>query len=422
MRLMAMDSSLLEQPLAILGGPAVLPEPHPELFRWPIVTQEDEAAVLEVLRSGRMSGWDLTPKFEEEWGRYLGTTFNLAHCNGTMAILAALHGVGVGAGDEVIVPSVTYWATATPVFRLGAVPVFADIDPQSLCIDPGDIPKRITPKTKAIIVVHYCGHPCDMDAIMTIARPGGIKVIEDLSHAHGALDRGRMVGTLGDVAAMSMMSAKPLAIGEGGMLSTNDREIYERALAFGHYERLADGLTIPSLRQQVQHGSLWICTGGVKARLNQTCAAMGRVQLKHYPDRMKRIQRAMNLFWDLLEGAPGLAAHQPPAGSHTTMGGWYNALGHYRPEELGGLPVERFVQAVAAEGAAGPSVGGRGVYWPLHPHPLFRDSPIASLPVSEQSVHRTLGVPNFRTDERPDLIGLYALAYRKVASQADKLR
>ena len=424
--------------LAILGGPKGVPVDEPDLFHWPIITQEDERAVVEVLRAGNMSDWDITQQFEREWAEYQGTRYSLAHCNGTAALLGAMWAVGLGRGDQMIAPSLTYWASASQVMSLGATPVFADIDPLTLCIDPKDIEHRITPRTKAVMVVHYCGHPADMDPIIAVAKKHRIKVIEDVSHAHGSLYKGRMCGSLGDVSAMSMMARKSFSIGEAGMLCTDDREIYERAIAFAHYERTLTDLTLPDLKSTAAAGGFatGLPLGGVKGRINQTCSAMGRIQLRHYPARINAIQDAMNRFWDLLEGCPGLRAHRPAPGSGSTMGGWYNPVGHYLPEELGGLPVERFVEAVNAEGGR----SGRGVNFPMHLHPVLNDADVyhdgkptriafsdrdirqgkGSLPVSEKLGQRAFGIPWFKHD-RPESINRYADAFRKVASRANDL-
>lgn len=427
----------LSQELASLGGPKAVTADNLPLFKWPIVTHEDEEAVVAVLRAGNMSGTDITKTFESEWQQYQGTKYNLGHCNGTMSLLGAMFGVGVGRGDEVIVPSITYWASGLPCYLLGATPVFAEIDPTSLCIDPADFEKRITPATKAVVVVHYCGHPCDMDAIMAVARKHKVKVIEDVSHAQGSLYKGRMVGSIGDVAGMSMMAGKSFAIGEAGMLCTNDREVYERAIAFSHYERIKADVLEPKLRSMTgRDGQGALPLGGLKGRMNQTCAAMGRVQLKHYPARIKNIQDAMNRFWDLLEGVPGLRAHRP-SNSQSTMGGWYNPVGHYVPEELDGLPVAKFIDAVNAEGGR----AGRGTNMPLHHHPVMDEADVFndgkptriaftkrdvrqaadSLPISEALVDRAYGIPWFKKDD-VELVTAYANAFRKVAQQAHKLR
>ncbi|HET7558378.1 MAG TPA: aminotransferase class I/II-fold pyridoxal phosphate-dependent enzyme, partial [Limnochordia bacterium] len=211
-----METAALEtkSTLALFGGPKAVRSEPGDLFTWPIITEEDEAAVLDVLRRGAMSGLDVTAKFESEYAAWQGSRYALGANNGTAALHAAMFACGVGRGDEVICPSLTYWASAAPALALGATLVFAEVDPETLCLDPGDLEHRITPRTKAIVVVHYTAYPADMDRIMAIARRRGVKVIEDVSHAHGALYKGRKVGTFGDVACASLMSGKALVAGE----------------------------------------------------------------------------------------------------------------------------------------------------------------------------------------------------------------
>ena len=426
--------------LALFGGPKAVTCDPGDIFKWPIVTEEDEAAVLDVLRRGAMSGTEITKQFEREFADWMGMRYALGYCNGTESIRAALWACGVGAGDEVISPSMTYWATCACALTLGAAVHFAEIDPDTLCIDPEDIEHRIGPRTRAIVVVHYSGYPADMDAIMAIARRHGVKVVEDVSHAQGALYQGRKVGTFGDIAGMSMMAGKSFAIGEAGMMVTNDRALYERCIAYGHYERTGLPSNYNVADAQVTDADLrryaGAPLGGYKHRMNQTCSAMGRVQLKYYDQRIAEIQSAMNRFWDLLEGVPGIRPHRPPRGSGSTMGGWYNARGLYRAEELGGLPCARFCEAVKAEGAP----CSPGANRPLHLHPLFHDADIfnmgkptmisfgqrdvrqgpGSLPVSERIGEIAFGVPWFKKD-RPEVIEQYAAAYRKVAEHAEEL-
>jgi perosamine synthetase len=422
--------SLTVTRLAIHGGPKAVRSEMGDLFAWPIITEEDEQAVLEVLRAGQMSGTDVTIAFEEEFAAWHGVRYALGHSSGTAALHAAMFACGVGVGDEIIAPSLTYWASALPAFSLGATIVFAEVDPNTLCLDPGDVASRITARTKAIVPVHYCGYPCDIGPLMEIGRRHGVKVIEDVSHAHGGLYRGRLLGTIGDVGAMSLMSGKALPIGEGGMLITDDRTIYERAVAFGHYERTGS-LTLPELKRFAG-----LPLGGHKYRMHQLSSALGRVQLHRYRPRMEEIQRAMNYFWDLLEGAPGLCAHRPPEGSGSTMGGWYAAHGLYVPEELGNLSVRRFCEAVRAEGAS----TSPGANLLMHLHPMLNEAdvyghgrptrlanasrdvrqPPGSLPISEAIPERVFSIPWFK-HFRPRLIEEHAAAFRKVAEQAEAL-
>ncbi len=429
-------------PLGIHGGPRAVTRDPGDMFKWPIVTAEDEAAVLDVLRRGAMSATDITRQFEEEFAAWTGMKYALGYCNGTESLRAAMWACGVGAGDEVICPSMTFWASITSALSLGAAVNFADISRDTLCINPGDIEHRIGPRTKAIMVVHYSGYPADMDAIMAIARRHKVKAIEDVSHAHGGLYKGRMTGTIGDIGAMSLMSAKAVAIGEAGIIVTNNLQLYERCIAYGHYERTglptrheaADSeLTDPELRQYAG-----VPLGGFKHRMNQTCSAMGRVQLKHYPERMAEMHRAMNRFWDLLEGVPGIRAHRVPKNSGLTMGGWYAPRGLYCAEELGGLKCATFCEAVRAEGV---EACGAGANPPLHIHPVFQKADIfnmgkptmisfgqrdvrqgkGALAVSESIAEIAFGVPSFKHD-RPEIIREYAAAYRKVAENARELR
>ena len=432
--------STMTSELAINGGPKSVSDEVGDLFTWPIITKEDEEAALEVLRRGAMSGTDVTEKFEKEYAEWYGTKYALAHNTGTAALHASMWACGVGRGDEIIAPSLTYWATCMPALNLGAAINFTDVEPDTLCMDPADIEHRIGPRTKAIVVVHYCAYPADMDPIMEIARKHNIKVIEDVSHAHGTLYKGRLTGTIGDVGAMSLMTGKSLPIGEAGILVTDNREILERAAAFGHYERTgkstnySDAKNLLSMPELVKFSGLpW---GGFKYRMHQLSSAVGRVQLKHYKARMQEIDKAMNRFWDLLEGVPGLKAHRPARDSGSTMGGWYAAKGLYRSEELGGLPAQKFCEAVSAEGAS----ASNGANFPLHLHPLFHEADIynegkptmlantdrdirqgpGSLPVTEAATETVYTIPWFKHD-RPELIEQHANAFRKVAENADKV-
>lgn len=417
--------------LAILGGPKAVQSDPGDMFKWPIITKEDEEAVLDVLRRGAMSNLDVTMQFEKEYAHWMGMKHALGFSSGTASIHGAMFGCKVGVGDEIICPSMTYWASALPAFSLGATVVFADIIPETLCIDPNDIEHRITERTKAIVVVHYCGYPADMDPIMEIARKHDIKVIEDVSHAHGGKYKGRTVGTIGDVAAMSLMSGKAFAIGEAGILLTNDLEIYERAIAFGHYERYGEDINTEYLKPF--NG---LPMGGYKYRMHQLSSAVGRIQLKYYDARVEEIRKSMNYFWDLLEGVPGIRAHRTPKGSGSNMGGWYAPCGFLMPEELGGLSVTRFMEAVSAEGFS----GYVGCNEALHMHPLFNTCDVyghgkptvvantdydvrqkaGTLPNSEKINETVYSVPWFK-HYRPKIIEEYANAFRKVAENYEEL-
>ena len=268
--------------------------------------------------------------------------------------------------------------------------------------------------------------------LWNIAAKYKIKVIEDVSHAHGGLYKGRKLGTIGHVGAMSLMAGKALVAGEGGMLVTNERNIYERALSLGHYELFDKSIESEDLRPYIS-----LPIGGYKYRMHQISSAVGRVQLKRYDARNEEICQAMNYFWDQLEGVPGIRAHRPEKGTDIFMGGWYAARGHYRAEELGGLSITRFCEAVRAEG-----VGecGPGCNRPLHQHPLLKEADVYGhgkptriansdrdvrgfdllLPVSEGVAAKVFSIPWFK-HYRPEEIKEYANAFRKVSENYREL-
>lgn len=356
-----------EEKLALLGGePIIKKEETPtDLFRWPIITKEDEDAALEVIRAGSFSLTDVTEKFQEEFAAWQGRKHAIAFCNGTASLSAAMFAIGLGAGDEIICPTKTYWGSVSQAINFGASAVFCNIN-ENLSLDPDDLERCITPRTKALMLVHYFGYPCDMDRIMPIAKKYNLKVIEDVSHAQGGLYKGKKLGTFGDVAAMSLMSMKSFACGECGMLVTDDREIYERAMAYGHYERNNERYI-----QETEDLKPYfhIALGGIKGRVNQVSTAIGRVQLKYYDQRCAEIRKAMNYFWDLLEGLPGVHAIRVDESTGSNMAGWYSPHGFYRPEELGGLSVKKFCEAVKAEIGSPCEDGGN---FCLHTHPFFK--------------------------------------------------
>ena len=430
--------------LAINGGtpefqPQELGNNNPAL-RWPVYTQEDEDAVLDVMRNRKMSGTDITKKFEQAYAEYVGAEHVLGYCSGTASLHAAMWACGVGAGDEVIAPSLTYWATCTAALSLGAAVNFADIDPVTLCLDPKDIEHRICERTKAIIVVHYMGYPADMDAIMQIARKHNVKVIEDASHAHGCLYKNQMTGTIGDIAGQSMMTGKSFALGEAGVVITNNRNLYERCISYGHYERTGVANNFNSSARYITDPELikfaGIPLGGRKDRMNQWCSALGLVQLKYFAERIEGIEEAMQYLADEMDKLPGLKVHRPQRGSGTTKGAWYSSCCHYAPEELDGLPVEKFIAAMQAENVA---IGGLGNF-PLHLHNVFNEADLfnqgkptalafgqrdvrqgkGALPVSEITPSRIFRYSRFTKLDK-DLIGRFVNTIKQVIDNRGEL-
>jgi perosamine synthetase len=242
----------------------------------PVMGEEEIEAVVEVLKSKRLSllSGKKVKKFEREFAKYVGTSDAIAVNSGTAALHVALAALGVGPGDEVIVPPFTFVATATAVLHQNAIPIFADIDPKTYCISPEEIKKVITPKTKAIIPVHLFGHPADMDPILELAEKHQLFVIEDACQAHGAEYKGKRVGSIADLGCFSFYESKNMMTGEGGIVTTNNPELAEAARLIRHHGE-------PS----------WYVYNrlGYNYRMNEMEAALGLVQLNKL-DKMNAIR------------------------------------------------------------------------------------------------------------------------------------
>jgi len=225
--------------LAIDGGAPAVTQPLPPMYPGGMrIGPEEEQAVLDVLRSRRLfryygpsDGPSQVEMLEKAFAAHLGVRRCVAVSSGTAALMAGLAGLGVGAGDEVIVPAYTWIATASAVVALGAVPVLAEVD-ESLTLDPADVERKITPHTKAIAAVHMRGGPCRMDALLSLARRHHLRLIEDTAQANGGSYRGRRLGSLGDVGAFSLQFNKIITSGEGGLTTTDDETIWKRALMY----------------------------------------------------------------------------------------------------------------------------------------------------------------------------------------------
>lgn len=412
--------------LAILGGSRAIEQTRPGLFDWPLLSEEDERAVIELLRKQNFSDGESVDALEKEFGRWLGVQYALTCSSGTSAIETALFACGVGPGTEVIAPSLTHWASALPAFRLGAAVAFADVSPLTLNLDPASVERLLTKDTRAIVAVHQHGRPCDMSALVALARSHSVALIEDASQALGSTYRGQKVGTFGDVAALSL-NGKSIAAGEGGILVTDDRALFERAVSWGHDHRFtASDTSDPRLRRFAG-----LPLGGTTSRMHNLSSALARVQLRHLEARMGVVDAAMNMFWDRLEGRPGVVAHRPPPGEDSTMGCWYRPLGLYDQGALGGLSLELFAAAVRAEGA--PCELLSDFRKPLHLHPRLREGGDVGFPGVpkarcryDASLEATENVKAFTVPRFSKLdaaaVEAHAEAFAKVARHGGALR
>lgn len=256
------------------------------------IAPEVEAAVKKVFENTAFILSDEMKAFEQEFAAYCGAKHGVGVANGTEALFLALVSLGVGQGDEVIVPANTFIATAAAASHAGATPVFVDCDPETYCIDPSKIKAAITSKTKAIIPVHLYGHPADMDAIMSIARENNLKVVEDCAQAHGTLYSGKHVGSIGDAAGFSFYPSKTLgAYGDAGIIVTNSDEICDKLKLLRDNGRTT----------WYEHAII-----GYNSRLDGVQAAILRVKLKYLDQYVEARRRHAKQYQELLAGTEGL--------------------------------------------------------------------------------------------------------------------
>jgi hypothetical protein len=294
--------------LAIEGGQASRTAPFAP---WPFFEADEIGAVERVLRSGKINykTGEEGRLFEQEFAAFTGCKHGVAVANGTVALELALHALGIGAGDEVIVPSRTFIASASCVVTRGARPVIADVDATSQNLTAETIRPLVSTRTKAIIAVHLAGWPSDMDSIVALAREHGIKVIEDCAQAHGATYKGRPVGSLGDAATFSFCQDKIMTTGgEGGMLTTNDDGAWERARSFRDHGACDDGRG----NNKDSHNFRWVHDSfGTNWRLTEMQSAIGRAQLRKVSRWVATRRRNAGVLTKRLSRCPGLRVTQP---------------------------------------------------------------------------------------------------------------
>jgi perosamine synthetase len=268
--------------------------PKTILTAGPSITQKEIEYVLDATQNGWNESWDgYLKRFEKGFARYLGTRFALSTSSCTGALHLALLALGVGPGDEVIVPEVTWVATASAVCYTGATPVLVDIDPDTWCIDLQSASRVISSRTRVIVPVHLYGHPADMVALNELAQAHGLKVLEDAAPALGAEVDGRKVGALSDVGAFSFQGAKIMTAGEGGMLVTSDEALYERVRFLGDHGR-------------DKHIPFHISAIGFKYKLSNLQAALGLAQLERIEELVEKKRLIFGWYRERLEGVPGL--------------------------------------------------------------------------------------------------------------------
>lgn len=346
---------------AVLGGEPVRGKKFPG---WPIIDHTDERAVLAALRSGQWSRGKLVLQIEERFTKLMGAKYGLLTGSGTQALNTAVHVLGIGAGDEVITTPYTFVATVEAVMLEDALPVFADIDPETYQIDPGKIEDKITKNTKAILPAHINGGACDMDRINAIAKKHNLIVVEDACQAHFTQWKGKNVGTLSDLGCFSFQTSKVLSCGEGGAILGDDEATIDRCYSFHNFGR-PHGRFMS--RDKGGHPIL-----GTKYRISTINAAILNAQLNRIDEQMARRSENANYLTSKLEQIPGIEPKKRY--KQETRSAYYKYAFRYKKEHFNDLPRHKFRAALRAEGI--PSSWGLGVLegLPLHREGLIEDT------------------------------------------------
>ncbi len=358
--------------LALLGGTPACTETFP---RWPQWGEEELRRLEEALESGY---WGLDSPLIAEWelrfARLQSARYAISVANGTVSLMVALRALGIGRGDEVIVPSYTFMATAAGVLWCHAIPIFADIDPGTFNLDPESARAAITPRTKAIIPVHIAGCPCDMDAFRALADEKGIALIEDAAQAHGAVWNGRGIGAIGDIGSFSFQSSKNLAAGEGGMLVTNRKDLWEICTSLKNCGRRPGGA-------EYEHHTL-----GSNLRMSAFQAAVLLAQAERFERQFAEREKNWSYLKSAISDIPGiqLQARDPKVDCHAL----HLLILRYDPDGFAGLPRSEFLRALEAEG-----VPCRPGYRPLHLERGFLDD--------SQVFLKDLSLPDYTNQELP---------------------
>lgn len=404
---------------ALLGGSPACPFAWPT---WPVFDNAERQLVNQVLESGQWWFGERVRQFEADYATFQGARFAVSCTNGTTAIEMGLRAVGVLEGDEVIVPPYSFIATASAVVTIGAIPVFADIEPHSLCLDPADVERKITRRTRAIIPVHVAGQMADMDRMVELVRRRPLVVLEDAAHAWGSQWKGRGAGTLGRCGTFSFQVSKNLTAGEGGVLVTDEEELADLCRSFTHCGR--------------RKGAAWYDHDylGSNLRLTEFQAALLIAQTSRAPSQLQRRQASATRLDRDLAGVPGIRLLPPDP--RVTRRSYHFYIFRVDEAELG-LTRDRFLEALNAEGVP----ASKGWYRPLYANRVFQEahvgpahgivSPLAAkgvsyadvrCPVCEQVCRDAVWIPQNVLLAGDSQIEAIAVAVRKVVAQAVALR
>lgn len=405
---------------AVLGGPPAVTLDHAAMLRWPQLTEEDANAVFQVMCDGDISRHRVVRQLEKAYAGAIGRKHALAHCNGAAAFLAAYLALGLRPGDQVLVPATAAATTVLPMLWLGAVPVFCDIEEKRLGIDPEEVERRVTPKTRALVLSHTWGMPCKLKGLLSLSRKHNLKVVEDASHALGAFWRERPCGSFGDIAIFRLQGDHLAPAGEGAILLCDETAYFEGALTLGDPGRLAE---LPTAGRHLAATGL-----GLNTRISPLCAAIGLNQLRQLDERNAMRNDNLNHLSGSLEEL-GLNTFTPPRHIQRV---YTQFIVRYDTAPYG-LAIDHLITALVREGCEARPAG----FAPLYRQPLFTEGrykeilrlPIhaelpdyktVSLPVTEGARRSLIQLPAF---PGPDdgLLGQYCRAFQKVFGCAGEI-
>jgi perosamine synthetase len=361
------------------------------------IDETDVQAVVEVLRSGRLALGPKALKFERRIADFIGCKHAVAVSSGTAALHLIVKALGLGAGDEVLVPSFTFTASVNALLFEGCIPVFVDIEPETKNLDPADFERKITRRTRAVMVVDVFGHPAEWDEILPVVKKHSLKVIDDSCEALGSEYKGVKIGRFGDAAAFSFYPNKQMTLGEGGVLVTNDETLARLARSLRNQGRGETGLWL-------EHDRL-----GCNYRLDEMSAALGVSQLRRLEEFLGKRERVASMYRERLQGLEWV---EPPAVKPDVRMNWCL----YVVTLAEGLHRDPVMQTMVAQG-----IPTRGYFPPVHLQPYIRERfgcCEGQLPITESLSRRTLALPFFNnlTEGQVDqVVGALAAAVRQVA-------
>jgi perosamine synthetase len=384
-------------------------------FHLPLIGAAEEEAVLRALRSGWLTTGAEAHAFEREFARAVGATHAVAVNSCTAALHLALEAAGIGAGDEVILPTMTFAASAEVVSYLGARPVLVDCDADTLNIDPDQVARAVSPRTRAIMPVHFAGHPCDMDAVRALAARHRLVIVEDAAHALPARYRNRPVGAIGDMTCFSFYATKTITTGEGGMLTTEDAATADRVRTMSLH-----GIGRDAWKRYSAEGSWYyeISAPGYKYNLTDLAAALGRAQLRQCEEFLHARQRIARRYDAAFADLPEILR---PACRPDVDHAWHLYVIRISPERLA-ISRSAFIEALRSE-----RIGTSVHFIPLHMHPYYRSTygyAPTDFPVAQQAFERAVSLPIYPrmsdadVDDVVDAVTRIVRASRKRAAPA----